>query len=192
MASAREFAIKAHGDQRYGKEPDAPPYSVHLDQVARLVATVLEGPPWPGTLTGWGYDQAASAVAVAYLHDVVEDTDCTLDDVKAAFGSQVAEAVALVTDEPGKNRKERKAKTYAKLANAPTSTAGLVARIVKAADRLANVRACKKNGNEGLLRMYQKEHSAFRQAVRLPGLCDALHEALDEVLGERDESTNED
>jgi len=176
MASAREFAIKAHGDQRYGKEPDAPPYSVHLDQVKE--------PPGSHWLSTWTQEQVATAVAVAYLHDVVEDTDCTLEDVKAAFGSEVAEAVALLTDEPGENRKERKAKTYAKLAKAPTNTAGLVARIVKAADRLANVRACKKKGNEGLLRMYQKEHSAFRQAVRLPGLCDALHEALDEVLGE--------
>jgi len=34
MTSARDFAIKAHGDQKYNSEP----YSVHLDQVARLVS----------------------------------------------------------------------------------------------------------------------------------------------------------
>lgn len=191
MTSAREFAIKAHGGQKYGKEPDAPPYHFHLDQVARLVTAALQGPPWSHWLSGWTYEQMAAALAVAYLHDVVEDTDTTVEEVKVAFGSEVAEAVALLTDEPGKNRKERKAKTYAKLAKASTNTAGLVARIVKTADRLANVHHSKLKDNTGLFKMYQKEHAAFRQAVYLSGLCDALHVTLDEALGVADESANE-
>ena len=56
---AREFAIKAHGDQMYGDEP----YIVHLDEVA-------------GILHEFGIMETifTNAYIVAYLHDTIEDT----------------------------------------------------------------------------------------------------------------------
>ena len=159
ITEPREFAIQAHGDQRYGERP----YSHHLDAVAAIAAQYGE-----------------TAETVAYLHDTVEDTPVKLDEVRARFGHLVADCVALLTDEPGANRKERKAKTYAKL----TLVHGELelALIVKAADRLANVRACVADGNQRLLEVYRSEHPTFRQAAYRPSLCDALWAELDSLL----------
>jgi len=158
---ARSFAIEAHGDQRYGEKP----YVVHLDAVAALASP-------------YGDD----AAAIAYLHDTGEDTATTLDEIEREFGPRIAACVALVTDEPGSNRKERKAKTYAKLAG--VSGRNEVALVVKAADRLANVRACVHDRNRGLWEMYRREHRVFRESVYRSSLCEPLWAELDVLLAE--------
>ncbi len=159
VQEARAFAIEAHGGQLYGDRP----YSVHLDQVAEIAS-------------GYG----GQAEMLAFLHDTVEDTSATLDEVRERFGGFIADCVALLTDQPGTNRKERKAKTYAKLAEVHDERQ--LALVVKAADRLANVRACVADGNERLLGVYRGEHDAFRRAAFRPGLCDALWLELDALL----------
>lgn len=159
--AARSLAIKAHGDQTYGTHP----YVYHLDQVAEIARPFGE-----------------EAVAIAYLHDTVEDTELTLAEIEQQFGSRVASCVALLTDEPGANRKERKAKTYAKLA--AVHGANEVALLVKACDRLANVRACVNDGNSRLWQVYQAEQTAFRAAAFRPGLCDAIWSELEALLAE--------
>lgn len=95
LSAARAYALSMHGAQMYGPHP----YSHHLDAVAATLA--------PYGLT---------AQVIGYLHDVVEDTGATIAEVPSRFGDEVAACVALLTDEPGANRKERKSKTYAKLA----------------------------------------------------------------------------
>lgn len=154
--SARDFAIHAHGGQLYGTRP----YVVHLDAVAELAAPFGE-----------------VARCAAYLHDVVEDTEVPLDQVREVFGELVATCVELVTDAPGTTRKERKAKTYAKLAL--VSGPAELALVVKTADRLANVRACVADDKRDLWAMYQGEQAVFRAAVYRPSLCDALWAELD-------------
>ncbi len=154
---AREFSILHHGDQRYGVHP----YSVHLDAVASIASAYGE-----------------SAEVVAYLHDVVEDTQVSTADIETIFGSLVADCVAILTDEPGENRKERKTKTYQKMA-AVTGKAEL-ALVVKAADRLANVRACIVDKNQRLLDIYKSEHKVFSQSVYRKGLCEPLWMELNE------------
>ncbi len=127
--AARLFAIAVHGDQKYGDDP----YSKHLDAVATLAAPF-----------------GAQAITVAYLHDAVEDTSATLATIEAQFDAFIATCVGLLTDEPGATRKERKAKTYAKMASVTGPTE--LALIVKAADRLANVRACVAGARRGRTR----------------------------------------
>lgn len=156
---ARRFALEAHGDQRYGDQP----YVVHLD----AVADVLEP-----------YGPAAQVVG--YLHDVVEDTPVTLDTVRSEFGDLVARCVALVTDVPGGTRADRKRATNAKLAAVQGEER--LALVVKAADRLANVRASVLNGVDEKFRMYRDEQAAFREAAHRPGLCDALWDAIGLIL----------
>jgi (p)ppGpp synthase/HD superfamily hydrolase len=160
VAHAREFAVAAHGDQRYGDQP----YAVHLDEVAELLAPFGE-----------------LAQVVGYLHDVVEDTAVPLDAVRAQFGERVAACVALVTDEQGANRRERKARTNAKLS--AVSGEDSLALVVKAADRLANLRRSARGGSDSKLGMYRREHPAFRAATYRPGLCDELWQEMDHVLG---------
>ena len=96
--AARAFAIEAHGEQRYGKHP----YIVHLDAV---VEQILRFEPGAGQDT----------IAAGFLHDVVEDTSVTVEQVMERFGSRVAELVHAVTTEPGATRKERHAATWPKL-----------------------------------------------------------------------------
>lgn len=158
---AREFALKHHGEQKYGEHP----YIVHLDAVAELVQ---------------GYGETAAVIA--YLHDVVEDTDVTLSEISKKFGALIADCVAVLTDEPGKDRKERKERTYRKMAQVAGKTE--IALVVKSADRLANMRACLADGKERLLAVYKEEHPAFEKAVYRPGLCDEIWVELTELTKE--------
>lgn len=159
LATARAYALQKHGSQLYGSHP----YSYHLDAVAETLS--LYGP---------------KAQVIGYLHDVVEDTDATVADVRSRFGDEVAACVALLTDEPGENRKERKAKTYAKLAK--VAGLGELALIVKAADRLSNVRACVKDANRELWNLYYNEQPVFSASAFRPSLCDDLWSELDDLL----------
>ena len=159
VAEARAFALAAHGDQKYGDHP----YAFHLDAVVAILGR-------------YGED----AQVIGYLHDVVEDTAVTLDHVRGRFGDRVANCVALVTDEPGPNRRARKTRTNAKLARVDREYE--LALVVKAADRLANVRASAGASSGSKLDMYRAEHPAFRQAAYRPGLCDELWEELERIL----------
>lgn len=154
---ARDFAIRAHGDQRYGTHP----YSYHLDAVALLAAPFGE-----------------RAEIAAYLHDTVEDCAVSIEEIAEAFGPEIADCVALVTDESGHNRSTRKAKTNEKLRASDNS----LALIVKAADRLANLRESQRDSASGKLSMYRREHAAFKNAAYRPGICDALWEQMESIV----------
>lgn len=159
MKKARTFALNAHGDQKYGERP----YSFHLDAVANLLQ------PFGKT-----------AVTIGFLHDVVEDTEVTVEQIQREFGDLVSKGVALLSDEAGANRKERKTKTYEKLAKVSGELE--VALTVKVADRLANVRACVVDGKSDLLKVYKSEHKAFRLAAFRTASCDALWLELNSML----------
>ncbi|QOF80168.1 HD domain-containing protein [Variovorax sp. 38R] len=161
LSAARAYALSMHGAQMYGTHP----YSHHLDAVTRVLLP---------------YGQEAQVIG--YLHDVVEDTDATVDEVRLRFGDLVAACVALLTDEPGANRKERKSKTYAKLAK--VTGAEELALVVKVADRLSNVRACVADANRDLWSVYRGEHEVFKAAAFRAGLCDELWSELDGLLSD--------
>lgn len=159
VTAAREFAIKAHRDQKYGTHP----YVYHLDKVAEIVR------PWGDEL-----------MIIAYLHDVLEDTNVAYYQLRAKFGEMVSDCVLLVTDIPRESRKEKK-----KRANNDFREAGwnlYPALIVKAADRLANVTESVSTGNNEKLEMYRAEHAEFRAAAYRPMLCNQIWTALDSLL----------
>lgn len=156
---ARKFALNAHGGQLYGLRP----YRDHLDAVVDL-------------LEPFGID----AQIIGYLHDVVEDTATTANDVQGIFGTFICTCVELLTDAEGRNRKEKKEKTYARLAKVHGPET--VALIVKTADRLSNVRACILDENERLLNVYRDEHAAFRSAAYRANLCENLWAELDALI----------
>lgn len=79
VARAYLFAQKAHAGQ---KRASGEPYFTHVLHAAEHVA-------------GWGLDEAT--IAATLLHDVAEDTDYTLEDIKKEFGEEVAFLVAGVT-----------------------------------------------------------------------------------------------
>jgi guanosine-3',5'-bis(diphosphate) 3'-pyrophosphohydrolase len=119
-AEAYEFAARAHeGQDRKG---DGSPYIRHPVEVARL-------------LHREGVDDEVT-MAAAFLHDVVEDSDTTLDEIRDSFGDEVAAIVEAMTEdksiEPYKERKEHHREQVAAF--------GAGAVRIYAADKLANLR----------------------------------------------------
>lgn len=114
------FAVRAHaGTERRGK---GFPYIVHPLEAMAIVSTITP-------------DQELLAAAV--LHDTVEDTDVTIEDIRAEFGDRVASLVNIdsVGDDEG-TWHERKQKAIDRIANAPRD-----AKIVALGDKLSNMRA---------------------------------------------------
>jgi len=151
---AREIGIRAHSSQTYGEKHL--PYSLHLDMVAGVLAEFL--------VDSDEIDQ------VAYLHDILEDTEWTSEDLKKhGFSEDVIGAVEFCTDAPGKNRKERKAATYERMAEQlgvlPTQKYVKLGALVKVADRIVNLRACHIWPNASMLKMYMQEDEAFSEAL---------------------------
>ncbi|PSU36049.1 HD domain-containing protein [Photobacterium lutimaris] len=158
---ARTLARAKHKDQLYGDVP----YYIHLDAVSRLASP-------------FGTD----AMIVAQLHDVLEDTETSIDELVADFGFLVADAVSYMTDDKLENRQDRKHHVNQRLATLDTvEEAARVALIVKACDRLANVRASLYS-NHHYYQLYKEEHHAFKQAVYRKGLCEAIWWELDNLL----------
>lgn len=115
---AVDFAAKYHANQRR-KCPEATPYINHCIAVARLVASSQRA--WP------------TVVAAAVLHDVVEDTPATLQDVENAFGPEIAAMVAQVSDDKSLSKLERKQKRL------EPCTASQEVRLIKLADKYDNL-----------------------------------------------------
>lgn len=143
VKEAAYTAISSHGMQTY----DEHPYYYHLEQVVDV-------------LKEFGFTDEKYVIS-GYLHDILEDTAISYNDIKKQFGEEVAEIVYAVTDELGKNRKERKSKTYPKI------KANSDAIIVKLADRIANVRNSIKN-KPHMAEMYFKELESFKDALYIP------------------------
>jgi guanosine-3',5'-bis(diphosphate) 3'-pyrophosphohydrolase len=121
VAKAVEFAVRYHGDQT---RPTGAPYAEHLLEALEVLVRGA-GVTDPGILQA------------AVLHDVVEDTPCTIEDVRQAFGDRVAAMVGWVTKpEPaeGADRKAAKEAYLSRLRDAPDD-----AVLVKLADRVSNV-----------------------------------------------------
>jgi len=129
---AKTLASKLHANQRYGVHP----YIVHLAAVARKVQEAGGSP---------------ELIAAAWLHDSLEDTPITQDELRDQFGNTVADVVWAVTGE-GHNRKAKLASVIGKIANTPG------ADLVKSADRLCNTQACIDDKLVDKARMYKGEH----------------------------------
>lgn len=119
------FAVKAHaGTERRGK---GFPYIVHPMEAVEIVATITP-------------DQ--ELLAAAALHDVVEDTDFTADDIRREFGDRIANLVVAESDVfmEGVSEEDswhaRKQAAIDRLAKAPHD-----AKIVAMGDKLSNMRA---------------------------------------------------
>ena len=122
LARAYHFAAQKHVSQRRKGEA-AEPYMNHLTEVAELVAQATGG-------------EDIDALVAAILHDTIEDTETTSEELRAAFGPHVAQLVMEVTDDKSLPSKERKA-----LQVEHASHASWGAQIIKIADKTANLRS---------------------------------------------------
>ena len=141
VAAAVEFALRYHGDQQ---RPTGAPYAEHLLEAVEVL------------VRGAGVTDP-DVLCAAVLHDVVEDTPCTVEDVRAAFGDRVADMVAWVTKPEtadGADRKASKEAYLKSLAGAPDD-----AILVKLADRASNVQTLRNLAP-------QKQREYYAQTVR--------------------------
>lgn len=138
---ARDFAIEAHGNQKYGYLP----YTKHLYDVDIV-------------LMRFGYEDDVDLRAAAWLHDVLEDTNTDYSEILKSFGKRIADLVNAVTNGEGANRKERQKEMFEKL----LKNVGAIP--LKIADRIANVEWSILT-NHSLLKMYVKEHSYFTEKI---------------------------
>ena len=121
IMDAASFAADRHRGQRR-KDAEASPYINHPLALAKLLAN--EG----------GVTDTAVLVA-ALLHDTVEDTETTIEEIEARFGSEVAGIVAEVTDDKSLAPAERKRLQVVKAASKSEG-----AKLVKLADKTCNLR----------------------------------------------------
>ncbi|HVW48262.1 MAG TPA: bifunctional (p)ppGpp synthetase/guanosine-3',5'-bis(diphosphate) 3'-pyrophosphohydrolase [Solirubrobacterales bacterium] len=123
IARAFEFACAHHGDQkRYSGDE----FITHPVGVAQICA---------------GMRLDTETLCAALLHDTVEDTSATLDEVREEFGEEIAQLVDGVTKLTGMNfesRDERQAENYRKMMVAMATDVRVI--LIKLADRLHNMR----------------------------------------------------
>lgn len=125
LDKAIKFAVDAHsGVERRGKEF---PYIVHPMEAVSIVSTITS-------------DQ--DLLAAAALHDVVEDTDISIDTIREEFGDHIAELVMSETDRFDPNVSEAEGWHARKQASIDRlAAASLESKIVAIGDKLSNLRA---------------------------------------------------
>jgi len=121
LIGALSFAADKHRNQRR-KDKEASPYINHPIALARILA--VEG----------GVDDAV-VLCAAVLHDTVEDTETSHEELAAQFGRETADVVLEVTDDKALPKAERK---QLQVEHAPRLSHA--AKLVKLADKIANVR----------------------------------------------------
>lgn len=151
--SFRMFAIKAHGDQRYGDFP----YAVHLAHVESILEQF-----------GFGTDKWR---ATAWLHDVYEDTKTERKEIQQLFGDDV-DRIAWACSGFGENRAARNLCIREKILLLPE------AAITKCADRIANVEFSANTRKSGMVKKYQQELPSFAQYIQ-PNVPETMWKRLE-------------
>lgn len=145
---ARRFASDAHGRHEQVRRYTNEDYIVHPQAVAERVAEYLPEP---------------EVLAAAWLHDVVEDTDVDLDEIRALFGDEVALLVGQLTSGPHGSeleRSERKLIDRRQLEQADTR-----AKTIKLADIIDNTHTIAERDPE-FAALYLPEKYAMLQVLK--------------------------
>jgi guanosine-3',5'-bis(diphosphate) 3'-pyrophosphohydrolase len=130
LLAAIHFAAAKHRDHRR-KDPSASPYINHPIEVAEVLARI-------------GGVADLDVLRAAVLHDTLEDTETSPEELRAAFGPRVATLVAEVSDDKSLTKEERK---RLQVEHAPHASVG--AKLVKLGDKICNVRDVTHEAPEG-------------------------------------------
>lgn len=146
ILNAASFAAEKHAAQRR-KGAAAEPYINHLLEVAHLVSTALSEPD-------------TNLVIAALLHDVIEDSGVTKQELIDGFGIDVADLVAEVTDDKSLPKEERK---RLQVAHAPQKSTR--AQIIKLADKISNLRSVRNSPPAGWSLERRQEYFRWARQV---------------------------
>ena len=147
-ARAREFATRHHEAVNHLRKYTAEPYMTHPAAVAEIVRGVPHTP---------------EMIAAALLHDTVEDTHATQEDIEQEFGPEVGRLVFYLTDASKSsdgNRAARKTIDRAHIAFAPVQ-----AKTVKLADLIDNARSIAAH-DPNFAPVYMAEKAALLEVLR--------------------------
>jgi (p)ppGpp synthase/HD superfamily hydrolase len=125
VRKAQVYAMAAHAAVGQKRKYTGEPYIVHPAEVAKIVAGV------PGS--------TPNMVAAAWLHDVVEDTGCTYNDIHMGFGTDIATLVGWLTDV---SKPEDGPRWFRKkMDREHTAAAPAEAQTIKLADLISNTKS---------------------------------------------------
>jgi len=158
------FAAHKHRDQRR-KDKEASPYINHPIELAHVL--------WDE-----GDIRDPVVIAAALLHDTLEDTETTWQELRGEFGEEIADIVLEVTDTKWIRKELRKRLQVAKARHSSES-----ARLVKLADKICNVRDLSTRAPAGWSEERIRQYYDWAREVvdRLRGTHPALERRFDEV-----------
>lgn len=165
LLAAASFAAKKHTAQKR-KGADGEPYINHPLEVANLLANV-------------GKVDDYNILIAAVLHDTVEDTGVTGEELTELFGAEVCGYVLEVTDDKSLPKAERKQK---QIEHAPHLSAG--AKQIKLADKISNIRDVTENPPHDWSKERRLEYVGWGEKVvaGLRGANEELEKCFDETV----------
>ena len=145
-----EWILSKHRETNH-KYDEYLPYEFHLKMAVWVFTKYkyLIKPNWEDKheLATWG-------------HDLIEDTRTSYNDIKSVLGKEVADLIYALTNEKGKNRKERaNDKYYQGIKEVPGAV------FIKLCDRVANVEYSRISGSSKLY-MYKLENEEFLSKLK--------------------------
>ena len=164
IEASKAYAVQCH--QSTNHLYDGKPYEFHLqmvyDNAKKFIHLVPE-------------NQKDYFLAACWVHDVIEDCRQSYSDVLKVTCKEVAELAYALTNEKGKNRKERaNLKYYSDLKKIPNAV------LLKLCDRIANVQYSLAQGSR-MFELYAKENNEFVANLN-DGSCDETFEFLNALI----------
>lgn len=168
MLRALAFAAEKHRDQRR-KDAAASPYINHPIALADVLVNEA------------GITET-EVICAALLHDTIEDTSTTGDELEETFGARIRSIVEEVTDDKGKGKSERK-----RLQIEHAATISREAKLVKLADKICNVRDLVIHPPAGWPLERKREYFDWTRAVvdNLRGIHPELERLFDRAYSAR-------
>ncbi|MCB9982273.1 MAG: HD domain-containing protein [Rhodospirillales bacterium] len=161
LMKAAHFAAMKHTDQRR-KGERGEPYFNHLSDVAQILAEHTGGTD-------------PILVAGGLLHDTIEDTDTTYDELAAEFGAEIANLVREVTDDKSLPKAERK---RLQIENAPKKSDR--AKMLKIADKTSNLKSILHSPPADWTEERKQEYFAW--AAQVVEGCRGVNKSLEKVF----------